>query len=104
MEEPTGRFTASTNPPARHLAQEHFFAFRTTASIERSQSPHMRRGRRGCLFYFPKSRKGETGRDLRARVHSTVLADVEQQVMALRALHARLSERNLETPPRFERR
>ena len=30
--------------------------------------------------------------DLRARVHSTVLADVEQQVMALRALHAKLRD------------
>jgi hypothetical protein len=38
------------------------------------------------------AREGETERDLRARVHSTVLADVEQQVMALRAMHARLRE------------
>jgi len=36
------------------------------------------------------AREGETERDLRARVHSTVLADVEQQVMALLALHAKL--------------
>jgi len=28
----------------------------------------------------------------RIRVHTTVLADVEQQVMALRALHAKLRE------------
>ena len=38
------------------------------------------------------AREGETERDLRTRVHSTVLADVEQQVMALRALHAKLRE------------
>ena len=38
------------------------------------------------------ARQGETERDLRARVHSTVLADVEQQVMALRALHAKLRD------------
>jgi hypothetical protein len=35
------------------------------------------------------AREGETERDLRTRVHSTVLADVEQQVMALRAPHAK---------------
>jgi len=35
------------------------------------------------------ARNGETERDLRARVHSTVLADVERQVMALRALRAK---------------
>jgi len=38
------------------------------------------------------AREGETERDLRARVHSTVLADVEQQVMALWALHAKLRD------------
>ena len=38
------------------------------------------------------AREGETERDLRTRVHSTVLADVEQQVMALRALHAKLRD------------
>jgi len=38
------------------------------------------------------AREGETERDLRARVHSTVLSDVEQQVMALRALHAKLRD------------
>ena len=38
------------------------------------------------------ARDTETERDLRARVHSTVLADVEQQVMALRALHAKLRD------------
>lgn len=38
------------------------------------------------------AREGETERDLRGRVHSTVLADVEQQVMALRALHAKLHQ------------
>jgi hypothetical protein len=40
------------------------------------------------------AREGETERDLRARVHSTVLADVERQVMALRALHAKLRDMN----------
>ncbi len=44
-------------------------------------------------------REGETERDLRSRVHSTVLADVEQQVMALRALHAKL--RDLEAGENF---
>jgi len=38
------------------------------------------------------AREGETERDLRARVHSTVLADVEQQVVALRALLAMLRD------------
>jgi len=38
------------------------------------------------------AREGETERDLRTRVHSIVLADVEQQVMALRALHAKLRD------------
>ena len=38
------------------------------------------------------AREGETERDLRARVHSTVLADVEQQVIALRRLHAKLRD------------
>ena len=43
-------------------------------------------GRSGFADY---ARDGETERDLRARVHSTVLADVERQVMALRALRAK---------------
>ena len=38
------------------------------------------------------AREGEMERDLRTGVHSTVLADVEQQVMALRALHAKLRD------------
>lgn len=38
------------------------------------------------------ARAGEPECHLRARVHSTVLKDVEQPVMALRALHAKLSE------------
>ena len=40
------------------------------------------------------AREGETERDLRARVNSTVLADLEQQVMALRALHAKLRDQD----------
>lgn len=45
------------------------------------------------------AREGETERNLRTRVHSMVLSDVEQQVMALRALHARL--RDLDEGPSF---
>jgi len=45
------------------------------------------------------AREGETERDLGARVHSTVLADVEQQVMAFRALHAKL--RDMDGGPSF---
>ena len=39
-----------------------------------------------------KRGEDQSGRDLEALVHSTVLADVEQQVMALRALHAKLRD------------
>jgi len=42
--------------------------------------------------FAPYEREGKTGRDLLDRVHSAVLADVEQQVMALRALHAKLRD------------
>jgi len=38
------------------------------------------------------TREDETERDRRSRVHLTVLAGVEQQVLALRALHAKLRD------------
>jgi len=45
--------------------------------------------RAGFAFY---SREGETARDLRARVNRTILEDLEQKVLALRALHAKLRD------------
>ena len=38
------------------------------------------------------ARDGETARDLRARVNRTILEDLEQKVLALRALHAKLRD------------
>ena len=38
------------------------------------------------------ARDGETAHDLRARVNRTILEDLEQKVMALRALHAKLRD------------
>ena len=38
------------------------------------------------------ARDGETARDLRARVNRTILEDLEQKVLALRALHAKLQD------------
>ena len=42
---------------------------------------------------FPDyARDGEMARDLRARVNRTILEDLEQQVLALRALHLKLRD------------
>ena len=38
------------------------------------------------------SRDGETGEQLRTRVHRIILEDLEQKVLALRALHAKLRD------------
>ena len=38
------------------------------------------------------ARDGETTRDLRARVNRTILEDLEQKVLALRALHLKLRD------------
>jgi len=38
------------------------------------------------------ARDGETDRDLRARVNRTILEDLEQKVLALRALHTKLRD------------
>lgn len=39
------------------------------------------------------AREGETARELRARVNRVILEDLEQKVMSLRALHAKLRDR-----------
>ena len=38
------------------------------------------------------ARDGETARDLRSRVNRTILEDLEQKVLALRALHGKLRD------------
>jgi hypothetical protein len=40
------------------------------------------------------TRDGETAKELRARVNRVILEDLEQKVLALRALHAKLRERD----------
>ena len=45
------------------------------------------------------TRDGETAAQLRARVNRTILEDLEQKVLALRALHAKL--RDMDAGPSF---
>ena len=45
------------------------------------------------------ARDGETAAQLRARVNRTILEDLEQKVLALRALHAKL--RDMDAGPSF---
>jgi hypothetical protein len=40
------------------------------------------------------ARDGESAKELRTRVNGTILEDLEQKVLALRALHAKLRERD----------
>ena len=53
------------------------------------RAPPIRSGRGTSVTLASYARDGQAERDLCVSVHSTVLADVEQQVMALRALHAK---------------
>jgi len=43
-------------------------------------------------WYAGYARDGETARDLRARVNQTILEDLEQKVLTLRGLHAKLRD------------
>jgi hypothetical protein len=45
--------------------------------------------------YADYARDGENEAQLRSRVHEVVLAEVEQQVRAVRALHERLGDRGV---------
>jgi hypothetical protein len=47
--------------------------------------------------YADYARDGESEAQLRSRVHEVVLAEVEQQVRAVRALHERLGDRGVGT-------
>ena len=49
--EPAGRSTARTWPPFVQLRHAHFGRFLTTASIGRSQSPHIAGGTGSCSKY-----------------------------------------------------